>query len=299
MINRRRLFLLLVPVVLAVVSLGSSVDEKADFDAAVVQVRKTMDGRRWKEAKGLLLKTLDAHANQDFVRDRLDDIREILKICAVEVAHPRKDAKAVFCGEVASFDAKTGQIVLRWKKPKPSKKTESEPFPCGDFETTPWGSVLRVPFDGSHVIELSGKAIGQETPLIRVCIAGDKAFELSLDAGSRCGIYRVDGEARTHVADTTNSFNVARPYVLKIEVRGKEIEASHNGTRLILGEKAEDECGRVGFRDVLEPDKIEVRGRARAAWIEEQIDLLTKKDREGFQKTYDPNAELPDWLRKP
>ena len=52
-------------------------------------------------------------------------------------------------------------------------------------------------------------------------------------------------------------------------------------------------------RDVLDPQKIEVRGRVRTAWIGEQIEARTKKDREAFDKAYDSNADLPAWLRKP
>jgi hypothetical protein len=295
---RRIQLLVSFPIALSLLAPASIADGKSDFDSALVQVRRMMDARKWKEAKALLGTTLDAHANQTYVRERLDDLREILRACSFELAYPRRDVKSLFCGEVASYDAKSGEISLRWDKTKaPKGDAAKNAFPCEDFESTSWGSVLRVPFDGPHLIEISGKAIGQKVPVIRVCIEGDRSYEVKLDAGSMCSIDRMEGKERTPVASSTNFYNVQRPYTLKVAVRDTQIDASHNGTRMVLGEKSKEDCGRLGFHDVLDPQKIEVRGKVRTAWIDEQIKALADKDKQAFDKAYDPGADLPAWLR--
>lgn len=269
-------------------------DGKADFTAALAQVQKLLDGHRWKDAKALLGTTLEAHVDQAYVRERLDTVRAMTTLCAFELAHPDKGVKGILCGEVADYDPKTGAIELRWERAQASKGR----FPCDDFESTPQGYVLRMPFDGPHSIELSGKELGQKIPYLLGCVEGERYYEASLDAGSGNEITRVEGEARKSVGSTTTIFNVARPYVLKLAVRANQIEASHNKARLIQVEKAKDEFGRVGFRAVFDPQKIVVTGKARRTWIDEQVEALRKKEREEFDKTYAVEADLPAWLRK-
>lgn len=274
-------------------------DPKSDFNAAIEQVHRTMDARKWKDAKALLVSTLEAHKDQAYVQERIEDVRGMLKSCSFRTACPVRGVKDVFCGEVRSYDPKTGMIELSWERPKSSKAgAAKESFPCKDFEATKWGTVLLVPFDGPHSIELSGKEIGQDVPEIRVCIEGERAYELKLDAGSMCSLQLVIKESHISTASSTTSFNVLRPYTLKVAVREGQIDASHNGVRLVLGDKKKEDFGRVGFRNVLEPQKIKVQGKASSAWIDERIEALSKQDLEAFEKTYDANADLPTWLRK-
>jgi hypothetical protein len=127
------------------------------------------------------------------------------------------------------------------------------------------------------------KAIGQKVPMIRVCIEGERAYEVKLDAGSASTIERVEGKARTPVSFSTNIYNVIRPYTIKVTVRETQIDASHNGSRLVLGEKDKEEFGRVGFKDVLDPLKIEVRGKVQTTWIDEQIEARLAPFPRGFR----------------
>jgi hypothetical protein len=275
-----------------------------DFTAALARVQKNLDAYRGKEAKAALTAALDAHKDPVWVRSQLAEVRRLATACAFQIASPRKTAEDVFGGKVGSFDAKTGKIALRWEKPKESKakadKDAPKPaFPGEDFETTSWGAVLRAPFAGPYSIELSGKAIGQDVPLVRACITGEFCYEARLDAGELQSISRVEGDKRESLASTSNVYNVARPYRLEVFVRETQIEVKHNGARLVVAAKPKGVHGCIGFRDVLDPQVIEVAGVIDTAWIEEQIAAAVAVDRAKFDASYDVNADLPAWLRIP
>jgi hypothetical protein len=288
-----RCFLIFLFAFIAALAPTGSSDGSGDFAVALDQVQKHIDAQRWKEAKAALTTALDAHGDQPYVRERLDAVRTMMGACAFGLGSPKRTVADVFCGEVASYEAKTGEIELRWDRSKSPKGK----FPCGDFELVAGSALLKVPFDGPHSIVISGKAIGEMVPILRACIEGDRAYEAELDASSRNRLARVQGDQRKALADTTTIFNVARPYALKLTVRVNQIDVSHNGARLMLAEKTKDEYGRLGYAGVLDPQKIVVQGKVRTAWIEEQLGEVRKKDRAAFDAKYDVNVDLPEYLR--
>jgi hypothetical protein len=274
-------------------------DGKADFEAALQQVKKTIDSHRWKEAKELLLSKLGEHKDKDYVRPHLDEIREDLKVCSFAIQHPRKQPADVLCGEVKAYDAKTGQISLIWRAD--AKGKDGKPiskFPCDDFETVEGDHVLKLPFDGPFSVQFTGKALGQTPPKVRLCIREDSWYEALLDAGDLSKLIKVSGDDRKTLADpSTSGMNVARPYVLKYTVREAQIEASFNGARMLVGPKDKADFGQLAYRDVADLERIEVTGKAKTAWLDEKIDAIAKKELAEFEKTYDAKADLPDWLR--
>lgn len=275
-------------------------DGTSEFADALAQARKSLEAHRAKEAQSQLAAALAAHTGQAYVKASLPAVREIAATCAFEIATPRRYVKDVFCGTVSSYDAKTGKIALRWEKPKPVKDEAPPAFPCDDFETTPWGRVLKLPFDGPCSIELSGKALGQRTPIVRMGYGEERAVELRLDAGSLNVIGFVTDEVFADFGSSSTIFNVARPYKLEVYARAAQFEAKHNGTRLVVGPRLKGEpYGRIGYKDVLDPLLIVVEGTARTAWIEAAIAELAKADRAAFDARYDVNADLPAWLRIP
>jgi hypothetical protein len=288
---------LALPLALPAFAWGTA-DGKADFDAVLQQVQRSIDGRRFKEAKDLLLAKLEEHKDKDYVRAKLDEIRADLKTCSFNLRHPRKQIGDVLSGQIVSYEPKTGQISLTWKKDAKGKDGKPVEFPGGDFETADGWKRLTLPFEGPFTLALAGKALGQTAPKVTVCLRADAAYEVILDAGDASRVYLVSKGERVLAADaTTNVMNVARPYVLKYVVREGQIEASFNGTRLIQCPKEKDAFGQFAFRDVADLERIEVSGKARIAWIEEKIDAIAKKELAEFEKTYDAKADLPAWLR--
>lgn len=294
----KRSFCIALPFVLALLAFTQPQDGKSEFEQALAQVHERVDAGRWKDARSLLLDALEAHVGEAYVRERRDEVRSLLADCAFELAVPNRGVEGVFCGEVKKYDAEKGALELRWDRPKP-KKGEPEPaFPCEDFERTDRGLLFRAPFVGPHVLELSGREIGQDVPHLIGCSEGGRCYDCALDAGSANTIERVDEKGRKQLGLTTDSFNVGRPYTLKLSVDEHRIEADYNGKRMVQAEKVEGEWGRAGFRDVLEPKRIELRGQVDPAWIETEIAAVRKKERAAFDETHDADAELPEWLRE-
>jgi hypothetical protein len=274
------------------------VDGKADFEAVLQQVQRTIEGRRFKEAKELLLAKLAEHKDKDYVRAKLDEITADLKTCSFNLKHPRKQVADLLSAQVVSYEPKTGQISLTWRKDAKAKDGTPVKFPGDDFETEKADRTLKLPFEGPFSVQFTGKAMGQTPPTVRVCIREDEWYEVVLDAGDASTIYKLSGGDRKHVADaTTSAMNVARPYVLKYTVRETQIEASFNGARMIQGKKEKDVYGQLGFRNVAELERIDVSGKAKVAWIEEKIDAIAEKELAAFEKTYDAKADLPAWLQ--
>lgn len=277
---------------------GAGGDPKTDFETALQQVQRTIDAHRFKEAKDLLLSKLAEHKDKDYVRARLDEVRSDLKVCTFHLQHPRKQVADILSAEVVSYEPKTGQISLTWRKEGQSKSGKASAFPGEDFETEKSDQVLKLPFEGPFSVQFTGKAMGQTTPVVRLCIVEDGCYEVRLDAGDASTIVKVSGDQRTHVADaTTSGMNVARPYVIKYGVSDTQIEASFNGARMIQGKKPKGVAGQLGFRDVADLDRIDVVGKAKVAWIEEKIDAIAKRELAEFEKAYDPKSDLPAWLQ--
>jgi hypothetical protein len=292
---------LLLPCFLAMwTGLGSArtPDGKADFDAVLQQVQRSIEGRRFQSAKELLLAKLGEHKDKDYVRAKLDEIRADLKTCSFNLKHPRKQIGDLLTGQIVSYDAKTGQISLAWRKDAKGKDGKPVKFPGDDFETVQGDRTLKLPFEGPFTLQLAGKALGQTAPKVRLCIREDQSYEVILDAGDASRVYLLSQGERVLAAETTtNVMNVARPYVLKYVVREWQIEASFNGTRLIQCPKEKDAFGQLAFRDVADLERIEVTGKAKTAWIEARIDEIAKKELAEFEKTYDGKADLPAWLQ--
>jgi hypothetical protein len=296
---RRHTLLALALLAFPLASSRAPVDGASDFGKALDQVQRAVDERRWKDAKAQLGAALGAHVDQAYVRERLDQIRTFVAQCEFELTRPNRGVKGIFAGEVASYDAKTCEIELRWTKSKPEDgKAGYKPFPGDDFEKTDAGTLLRVPFDGPLTIELSGKSIGQLTPCFVACLEDSRWYTAELDAGSRCVFSRTDDDGTKRLADSTTSYNVARAYVLTLLVRDDQLEARHNDVRLVTAAKITGEFGRVGFKNVQELQKIVVRGKARKTWIDQRIYDHRQDERTEFDATFDVAAALPAWLRK-
>jgi hypothetical protein len=277
-------------------------DGKADFDAALVQVGRMMDARLWEKARGFLQGKLAEHVDQEYVRERLPEIQERLKRCSFEIACPPKEVADLFCGALVSYDAATGQIELRYKRLEAAKGGDESPldelklpapFPCDDFTQTGEERVLMLPFEGPYSVELSGKAMDQILPTVRVGIGQAATYTITYDFGSLSTIALGD----VTVASSSTFNNVSRPYTIKISVRDTKIEAAHNNKRIVSAEKAKGMFGQFGFAQFANLEQIHVLGKADRAWIEGHLDSLAKAERAEFEETYDPDKLLPQWLR--
>lgn len=285
------------------------VDGKADFEAALQQVERMMGAHKCKEAKALLQQKLAEHADQVYVREHLAAIRVSLKRCSFEIAFPRKGVEDVLCGEVLSYEPKKGYIELRYKKADPPKgeapkgevagdaRKSNTSFTCGDFEKVGTESVLKLPFRAPYFVEFDGKAMEQLNSTVRLGIGREATYSITYDFGSLSTIKRCVGEESTCIASSSTFSNVMRPYKIRVSVRAKQIDAAHNGKRIVLADAVGDTSGRFGFAQFANLEEIRVSGQADRAWIDARIEERTKVDLTEFEKTYAAEADLPEWLR--
>lgn len=282
---------------------GRSADKSADFGASLDQVARMMDAHKWKEAKALLRAKLDEHAGQDYVRASLAKVRETLKRCSFEIAMPHQGLEDVFCGDVLDFDAKTGQIELRYKKSEPQQDGEAKAaekknasFDGCDFEKIGKESVLKLPFVGPHIVEFDGKAMDQIEPTVRLGVGTKSTYLVTYAFGNLSKIELCAGTNCQTIASSSTFSNVMRPYKIKVSVREKQIDALHNGKRIVQSDRA-GPFGRFGFAQFANLEEIRVSGIADTAWITARIDERTKLALAEFEKAYDAEADLPEWLR--
>lgn len=95
---------------LLLVPLARGPDAKADFEAALQVVRRSVEARHFKEAKERPRETLDDNSGQSFVREHLAEIRAPLKRCSFEIALTRKQADDILRGDVISDDPRSGDL---------------------------------------------------------------------------------------------------------------------------------------------------------------------------------------------
>ncbi len=281
-------------------------DAKADFEASLQVVQRSVDARHFKEAKDLLKRKLEENSGQSFVREHLADIQATLKRCSFEIAHPRKQADDILCGDVVAYDPRSGEIDVVYKKDaqrksdaeKPAgKDAPAPPFPCADFKLVEHVHTLELPFDGPLTLDFSGKGLGQVAPVVWACMHDDSSYRTTVDVGSSITIARVEGDRATVTGSASAMYSVLRPYQLQIAVKEAQIEVRLDGKRVAAGDKAKDEHGRIAFTNLSTLERLEIKGKANAAWIEERIEAAAKSDYAAFEKTYDAKSDLPEWLR--
>ncbi|MCE9593227.1 MAG: hypothetical protein K8S98_03440 [Planctomycetes bacterium] len=275
-------------------------DGRQDFEASLAKAQKLGDAGKWADARKATFASLQEHDGQAYVREHLDDVKALLTRSFVEIACPPRKLDDVLCGEVVAYDAKKGDIELRYKQTKPKGKDakSAEPFPCGDFEVRAADHDLIVPFVGPYTAELRGSALGSLDPFVRVAVTSGERYEVALRSGNSSQILHYRGDrAGASVAGCTDIVNCARPYVIKVVVGKATLEAYFNGKRLLSAGHELDDFGRLGFRDLLGLEEIRVSGKVDVAWVDERVKAANDECRSKVEKEYDVSHDLPKWLQ--
>jgi hypothetical protein len=147
------------------------------------------------------------------------------------------------------------------------------------------------------MIELDGKAMDQVNPVVRLGVGNETTYLVTYDFGSLSKIEACDAAETKTLASSSTFANVMRPYKIKVSAREKQIDAAHNGKRIVLADRPEAPSGRVGFAQFANLEEIRVSGVADTKWVAERVEERAKADLAEFEKTYDAQADLPEWLR--
>jgi tetratricopeptide (TPR) repeat protein len=275
---------------------ASTVDE-AGFVEGLREVRSLREERDWGKAKERLLALVAEHGDRGYVRIRAAEIREELLRCAVRIAVPPPGERELVRGHLVGYNRASGQIHLAYRSGE-----------LGDFEEQPGGDVWIHPvsFSGNYSIEVEGPSYSESSALL-VGVHGDEAYLVFFGmlveneffrTTAPARVVRVAGDEQEVVAVKDPS--PARPgekYSLKVTVTSRDLTVNYNGRRILRAPKEPDLWGQLGVARPGDFERIDIRGRANSSWLQGLVDAATRDAEREFLATYDPDRELPEWLR--
>jgi len=274
------------------------------FVAGLAEVRALMEARDWSDARARLLTLLDEHEGRDYVRIRRVEIREEIRRCAVRIAVPEPDPKSLISGRLVGYNRSSGQIHLVY-----------HPEDLADFERQAPSGLLVHPlsFAGPYSVELIRDGMDRYGTIL-VGIHGDEAWQADF------GIVGANAKGETHLLAARLLHLTGREHEvlgesdrklpsggkrtsLKVAVSSNDIAVSVDSRRLLSAKKPPEHWGQVGIGLALgipaaaDFEEIVIRGRANSSWLQGLADAATKEEERAFLATYDPDGDLPEWLR--
>ena len=280
-------------------------EPRAEFEAVLEQASRSIAVGRHDKAREALLAALAEHGTADYVVDALPGIQEDLAQCAFWSKHARPQPADVVAGELVSFDARSGEIKLRYRPEKEQRKklakkrrgTRKLPFES-DFEEAGDEKDIYVHplvFQGQYSLEIRCGPIAGHQPRIAACMEEGGFYLFFVSSPARA--FLVEGKRLIELAFTTNTLQYARPKKVRVDVRDARIDVSVDGKILTTCEKQKGRWGQVGFYDFPDVEEVVVSGRAEPSWIEGLVDAEIERLRAEFEKGYDALADLPEALR--
>lgn len=259
------------------------------FEDVLAQLETLMDLGRWGQAKRQLLAELERRAGEVGVVAHLVEVQEILLRCSFGAAHGPKQPAEVVAGELLDYEPGRGEIHLRYRPREDSA-------PADFFESGPdeefWLHPLE--WNGPFSIRLSGSSL-DETVGVIACTDGTSVYVVLAD--SYLGLVRGrEGEEGEFVGEPI-AIDASAPWLLEVRVDTHTLEVFFGGERLIATDKPDDLFGHCGLTSFAGIDSIELEGKAELSWIQSKIDDVNAWARIEYEKTYDPKADLPPWLR--
>ncbi len=266
--------------------------------------------KRGQPQKGIdaLAVLLGKHEGQAYVRSRRAEIADLARRMAFRVRVKQPDPKTLVSGRLLKWKATTGQIKIHYKL-----KT------CGDLEKSKKSAFYYFPSPvrGPCKLEIRGRSYARKTEdSPRIIFGGDKSAasgqEVSWQVtfgvppytkGSNevwlpASMSRYDGDEKTPLFEKEiTPAKSGKPYKLTLTVTRSSIVPAINGKVLGRAKKPKDVYGSIGFASKGWTDVI-FSGEIEPSWMQAKIDRVVQKQREAFDKSYDPKASLPAWLFK-
>ncbi len=266
------------------------------FARGVEDARAAMRERDWKTARAALLELVALHGPEPYVRARRSDLEEDLVRCDFWIAHPEPDLDALLSGEVVLWDARAGEIVVRYS---------GEPESLADFERNrPARGALAlfvspIEFDGPYALEWLGSGAqlaGLETI---VAMEPDEHYHALVAGSSRAYGHALswrngDDVTLLELAEAEPIAADARLRV-RVEVGRRRLVVQCNGRTVLRASKRRTLFGGFAFtRAHPRFERLTVSGRVDRDWIDALYDEALAEERDLFE--WDPRAVLPAWL---
>lgn len=309
-------------------------DPRAAFEAVLDQASRSIANGRHDKAREALLAALAEHGAADYVVEALPGIQEDLAQCAFWARHARPKPADVVAGELIAFDARSGEIKLRYRPEKEARKrlakkrrgTSQLPFesdfePLGgdddeggedDGEGAEEGKeekkkeeeqavaedrvyVHPLVFRGPHSLEIRCGPTGGRLPRIAACMEEGGFYLFFVSSPARA--YLIEDGRAAELSFTTNTLHYAKAKRVRLDVRDARIDVSVDGKILTTVAKQKGRWGQLGFYGFQDVEEVVVSGEAEPSWIEGLVDAEVERLRAEFEKGYDALAELPEAVR--
>jgi len=269
---------------------GPTQDGANAFQKGLERVSLFEGKDQWSQAKEALGVLLEEHRERDYVRGRLPELRARITRIHFGLTYEAPDPRDLMSGQVAKYDPATGQIRIRYRS------VEGRALDLRDFEDDSGYLVHPLFFVGKHSITLKGPGFDREARLIASASAKRVVRALIEPHGGGAALVFDEGESYRRVLDQEEQrvLRKDKPYELKLIVRKGEVIVTCN-KKPLLRAKGETNPGRIGFAGI-RPNEVVIEGKATTAWIEDLLSQALGRDRSRFEREFDPQTELPDWL---
>jgi len=273
--------------------------DAAAFESGLGAVRSLVERRRWNEARERLLALVDEHVPHDYVRAARPEILQFLERCAFWNGREEPEIQSLVSGKVLSYKSYDRKIRIAY--------TSDD---MDDFEQTKAGDLIvyRHPmlFAGRGSLEVTGLA-GELQRFAPMAFIGPKTAYAALlnrpeDHSTRNirhqllrlteSDYEVAEERKVKLLDPDEEVRA------KLTISGGKLLLSYQGSRVFTESVPRDEAVSLGFTGTAEFDEVVLEGQIESSWVDGQIDTAVEEQKRTFLETYDPRAELPEWLRE-
>jgi hypothetical protein len=272
---------------------------KQAFENALRIAKDAAVRGKFKTARDQVAELLRAHEGSDYVLARRVEISELVKSCCFSILFPDATPKSLMSGELLSWDPQSGAIKIRYTRAK-----------MGDWQD---GEVQSHPirWRGPYSIELKGERypeVGSDAVRILVCATEEAAIIVVPGAAAEnqgshqhwipARLIAHEKGGRTELDKKEQPpCRGGKPYVVKVRVNDSQVVATYNDQSLLSGRRLK-EWGHVAFTGV-KPEELILEGKAEGAWIHGLVDQAREKNRQEFERKFDPKNELPAWLLSP
>lgn len=284
---------------------------EADFLSGYEEVQALMNQGEWSAARDRLKGLIEEHREKSYVKIKRIEIEECLKNCAFWERFDDKGYDELISGRLHYYRPRSGEIKLEY-----GAETAKDFKPPRELNLLAPPDLLMHPalFSGPYTLEFSGRAYPslaftaqEKMPTVHVCCQDNKGYAIcfghdkeksgrtvkQISASIRCW---TEDEMSTRLCKKPSPARSGKRFQLKVKVGKKEIAAYCHNRMLFKVDKPDGLYGGFGYSH-LPFEKIVVQGRIQSSWLEGMRDKAVHEERKRFEKSYDLDADLPEWLR--
>lgn len=314
---------------------GSAPDAGDDWRSALELVQEKLSAAGAKQARALLLATLEHHRDSESLQTARPAIEELVSRIEFLAAYRPPRPNDVVAGDLVEYDSRSGRIKIRYtpdqlrddarpKRPAALRREDEKVWQelekarrmLESLGGAGMSAVHPVIFKGPYTVTVAGRSYpggptGFHMGYVRVLAALDESVGYDVVFGAPktkdavsvtwipSSIGRFENGKREALASKDDAPTMpGKPFRAVVRVEAGAISASFNGRSLLRAKRSNRAFGRAGVQIVGNADITEITfdGLANTAWIQNLLDALQDAARKEFNATFRPRDHLPAWL---